>query len=222
MLGLANALPNLIALAVWGGVATYMLNLQRKNALAAERIIADDYRRYGALWSRLTSEEDFRQKLHTLEKSIEQARVHNYEPKSSKDRALRAISEARSISGCVRPRQYVNDLAVLLAQAATLNPYFQEVVASRLGRYGVHRAAAIKTRTRAIEKLYRSYCGDCSRLLDLVRSMVTFNEIDSLIAAIDSIRDDPSLIIIGSKNSLSLKDSARDSAGYRNAQAQRM
>ena len=110
-----------------------------------------------------------------------------------------------------------DDVSPFSAQAGALNAHYQDVVAARAATGGARcTAAAIKSQARAIEKLYRSYNGNASRLVDLVRASVVYDDVGSLAAAIRTIRADPELIVVGKKNTLSLAHDSRTSAGYRN------
>ncbi|KAH8060197.1 hypothetical protein JL722_5160 [Aureococcus anophagefferens] len=129
-------------------------------------------------------------------------------------KALEQLGYVRKITGSRKPMQVVDDLPVLLAQAAALNQHFQELVAARVGR-GEHTVGAIKSRVRAIEELYRSYRGDASRLVDLVRTICKFDTLDDMISFVEALRDSP-FVVVGSKNSLTTAFDSKESAGYRN------
>ena len=45
---------------------------------------------------------------------------------------------------------------------------------------------------------------------------VVFEDVDALVEAIRRVRDDPELVLVGRKNSLSLAHDSTSSAGYRN------
>ena len=84
--------------------------------------------------------------------------------------------------GSAKPEQRITDLAVLLAQAAAMNPHFQDAVAGWAGSIGTPTfQGAIKRRSRAIQKLFRSYRGQAAKLLDLVRASITFDTIDDVL-----------------------------------------
>ncbi|KAK7242587.1 hypothetical protein SO694_00016025 [Aureococcus anophagefferens] len=193
-------------------------------------VVAADRSRYDQLWERLTRGHEFVAKLDDLETAVGGAvareatpllarppvngRRPSLEPKTPRAKALEKLGYVRKITGSRKHMQVVDDLPVLLAQAAALNQHFQGLVAARVGR-GEHRVGAIKSRARAIEKLYRSYGGDASRLVDLVRTICKFDTLDDMISFVESLRDSP-LVVVGSKNSLTTAFDSKESAGYRN------
>ncbi|KAH8062437.1 hypothetical protein JL722_3355 [Aureococcus anophagefferens] len=192
-------------------------------------VVAADGSRYDQLWERLTRGHEFVAKLDDLETAVGGGRAGSdpllarppvngrrpsLEPKTPRAKALEKLGYVRKITGSRKHMQVVDDLPVLLAQAAALNQHFQGLVAARVGR-GEHRVGAIKSRARAIEKLYRSYGGDASRLVDLVRTICKFDTLDDMISFVESLRDSP-LVVVGSKNSLTTAFDSKESAGYRN------
>ena len=205
----------IVFILIWVLVTLSLIYFRLRSMRAADRIVADDRERYDAEWMRLTEAKSFRSKLDRLEAALVRAREVHAEPKSVRARMLKKLEQVQVISGSKKPRQFVDDLAVLLAQAAALNTHFQGIIAARAG-CGVHRPGSVKSRGRAIEKLYRSYGGDASRLVDLVRTIIVFDDIDDVIAFVEALRDDPALAVVGSKNGLSCTVDSRESAGYRN------
>ena len=208
----------------------YLEYRRRKNARDADQVVAADRSRYDELWERLTRGHEFVAKLDDLETAVGGAvareatplltrppvngRRPSLEPNTPRAKALEKLGFVRKITGSRKPMQVIDDLPVLLAQAAALNQHFQGLVAARVGR-GEHRVGAIKSRARAIEKLYRSYGGDASRLVDLVRTICKFDTLDDMISFVESLRGAP-LVVVGSKNSLTTAFDSKESAGYRN------
>ena len=199
-----------------GVLATlYLIHLRRRTRRNADRIVARDRDRYDALWKDLAAAAPFLAKLDALEAAVARSKQVRVEPKSVRARAFAKLEQLREITGTAKPRQFIDDLAVLLAQAAALNTHFQGLVAAR-AKGGKHRPGSVKSRARAIEKLYRSYGGDASRLIDLVRTIVVFDDIDGVVAFVEALCDDPALAVVGSKNALSATFDSRENAGYRN------
>jgi hypothetical protein len=104
-------------------------------------------------------------------------------PRSNLSRAIALeLRDAAAKGGNInRPRHLIGDLPVLLAQAETINAHFQGYVhAWANGLAASPHTCAVKRWKRAIEKLFRSYQGDGTKLIDLVRSSVGFNSIAEL------------------------------------------
>ena len=212
----------------------------------AELLVADDRRRYDAIWNTvLESSTGALQKLQIEVKEVQRAqqdRIHRIEQekkvivgsgrssrlilptKSDGDNESAYAKEAfsllfraaRAAGTSAKPRQRVSDLAVLYAQADRLNDHFQQVVQTwARSSGGDFHVCSVKRRDRAIQKLYRSYESDADRLIDLVRSSITFDTVDNLTACLSDIRRNPQVVILQVKNRLSL-DEKNASSGYRN------
>merc|ERR1719387_2428094 len=79
----------------------------------------------------------------------------------------------------------------------------------------VHHCS-VKRRARAIEKLYRSYAADATCLIDLVRSSITFPDVDALAKCLNIILEDARVVVLNVKNRLDPGYDSAESAGYRN------
>ena len=76
-----------------------------------------------------------------------------------------------------------------------------------------------KRRIRAIEKVWRAYAGDATRLRDLVRCSLVFDTFNQLEAALDVILADRSIRIVRVKNRFREDYNAvAESCGYRDIQ----
>jgi hypothetical protein len=129
-----------------------------------------------------------------------------------------------------KPRQRYDHLGVLLNHAFKLNDYFQKVCGEwaavsgfqqrnqfgRTGLAGHHHICPVKKRDRVIQKLYRTYNGDATRILDLVRSAITFEHMEDLLTCLTHIRKDPRVAILNVKNRFTTDYDGQISAGYRN------
>ena len=102
--------------------------------------------------------------------SLDQTHAKNYHPS--------LIMQARHSAKSASPVQYLQDIAVLFAEAATLNGHFQTRALDFASDSGTHNRCYVKRRRRAIQKMFRSYGGNAGRLIDLVRSSITFDSID--------------------------------------------
>ena len=74
----------------------------------------------------------------------------------------------------------------------------------------------VKSRKRAIEKLYRSYNCDVSRLLDCCRKSIIFEDLNDLLTCMKAISTDPECKIVRAKNRLRPDYDSSLTAGYRN------
>uniref|UniRef100_A0A7S0W940 RelA/SpoT domain-containing protein n=1 Tax=Hemiselmis tepida TaxID=464990 RepID=A0A7S0W940_9CRYP len=77
------------------------------------------------------------------------------------------------------------------------------------------RFAKLKTVNRAVEKLMRSYREDVSRLLDVCRQSIVFDNVKDLTACLIQIYEDPEATIVRIKNRLDPSYNSYASAGYR-------
>uniref|UniRef100_A0A7S0MQ86 Uncharacterized protein n=1 Tax=Cryptomonas curvata TaxID=233186 RepID=A0A7S0MQ86_9CRYP len=77
------------------------------------------------------------------------------------------------------------------------------------------RWASVKSSHRAIEKLVRVYGQDVSRLVDLCRQCIVFDDAADIANCLRAIRTDPSVIVQRIKNRLDLEYNSSQSAGYR-------
>jgi hypothetical protein len=73
----------------------------------------------------------------------------------------------------------------------------------------------VKSRKRAIEKLYRSYNCDVSRLLDCCRKSIVFDGINDLLTCMKAITTDPECKVVRAKNRLRPDYDSSVTAGYR-------
>ena len=75
--------------------------------------------------------------------------------------------------------------------------------------------SGVKGLRRAVEKAVRAYRNDASRLLDIVRQSLVFEDLQSLMRCLESIGFDPEVQLVQIKNRMDPSyDSAR-TAGYR-------
>eukprot|EP00960_Hanusia_phi_P073965 768128-Hanusia_phi.AAC.3 len=74
---------------------------------------------------------------------------------------------------------------------------------------------SLKSVSRAIQKVIRSYNGDVSRLMDIVRYALIFEDICELSRAVDILLEDPHIEVMRVKNRLSLGYNPKESGGYR-------
>eukprot|EP00960_Hanusia_phi_P044282 756553-Hanusia_phi.AAC.3 len=82
-------------------------------------------------------------------------------------------------------------------------------------RQALIKGPTLKNVTRAIQKVVRSYHGDVSRLMDIVRYVLIFDDIVKLKRAIEVIREDPMIQVARIKNRLEHSYNSIKSGGYR-------
>eukprot|EP00960_Hanusia_phi_P028102 747212-Hanusia_phi.AAC.1 len=88
-------------------------------------------------------------------------------------------------------------------------------VADEPDRACMIRRPSIKSVTRAIQKAVRSYGGDVSRLLDIVRYALVFEDLEELKQAVEVILEDPHIHIVRVKNRFDESYPSNESGGYR-------
>lgn len=137
--------------------------------------------------------------------------------KISRTVTLEVRAAAKKAGNVNRPVHLVGDLPVLFAQASTLNPHFQGYVREwAVGLEATPHTCGVKRWKRAIEKLFRSYQGDASKLIDLVRGSVGFETVDELALYFGRIVADRRVVVLSIKNRFASDYDSRLSAGYRN------
>ena len=132
----------------------------------------------------------------------------------------------------LKQRSTAEQLVIMLAQAWGLNDKFQDVAEVwkaellRQGQLAVSHAGGEqeqgllpKRRKRAIEKVWRGYAGDATRLRDLVRCSLVFDTFAQMEAALDLILADSAIRILRVKNRFAEDyDAVTESCGYRDIQ----
>lgn len=137
--------------------------------------------------------------------------------KISRTVTLEVRAAAKKAGNVNRPVHLVGDLPVLFAQASTLNSHFQGYVREwAVGLEATPHTCGVKRWKRAIEKLFRSYQGDASKLIDLVRGSVGFETVDELALYFGRIVADRRVVVLSIKNRFASDYDSRLSAGYRN------
>jgi len=195
---------------------SYIVYRHKKSLVDADRIVAADREKYDHEWALFINTEGTSDQLKKLEALVDKCKENLKEPRTLQAcERLRFASERASTT---KPRQFIGDLAVLFAQAAALNPHFQSCVKGwASGVSGAHpKAISIKRKDRAIEKTFRTYSGDSSWLIDLVRSAITFETIEGLLETLDRIKNEKCVATLQIKNRLGTEYESNESAGYRN------
>ena len=219
------------------------LRYQRYKSLKeAADLVKEDAERYDQVWEQFESGKG--DSLHSIETTVaairdlankDSAFLRNQgqgEEASGSQLLRKYTAETRQVlegamlaAGMRRPRQRIDDLFVLFVQAHALSEHFQALVntwsrapegsSTEFGAVNVHDCPP-KRLSRAIEKLHRSYGGDGGRLIDLVRSSITFGDMNGLVACLQRIVADHRVAILGCKNRFTPSYNSEISAGYRN------
>jgi hypothetical protein len=162
---------------------------------------------------------------------VQAGRVRSLEAKLEQTQADAKAKSAARPTFELEQRSTAEQLVVMLAQAWGLNDKFQSLACAwkaKLREKG-HLAAVEKPdeqeqgllpkrRKRAIEKVWRGYKGDATRLRDLVRCSLVFDSVEQLEAATDEILEDPAVDILRVKNRFANTYDAKESCGYRDIQ----
>jgi hypothetical protein len=199
------------------GVLTAYLRHSQNAAMTAK--LKEDIAKYESAWAEIEKDPVQKGYMRSIESKLGQA------------------AEKAKIESTARPtfelkqRSTAEQLVILLAQAWGLNDMFQNLAdkwKAELRKKG-HLSAAEnqdeqeqgllpKRRKRAIEKVWRGYKGDATRLRDLVRCSLVFETVEHLEAAIDEILADRAIDILRVKNRFASTYDAKESCGYRDIQ----
>lgn len=194
------------------GCFVYALSLRRRKLILAEKHVAEDKQAYDATWGKLMENENNSNCVDEIRKLTDRMKQ---KPDVKLAREVYKYMQRYMVKS--KPRQAVSSLTVLFAQAAALNEHYQDVVADWAQEVGVHsHQCTVKRRSRAIEKLYRSYEREPNRLTDLVRSGITFPDLASLSKCLANILADERVVVLQVKNRFDKEYNSADSAGYRN------
>lgn len=203
-------------------VAAIFWRIRYTRTQAADKMVAKELAKYMIKWQ----EQEGKEMLGDLDSILGEAHkrylyknlVENPPTKILTSTSKTVLRDTSDEYGTTKPRQITADLVTLFAQANAINEHFQECVESwsKGIKDAIPKRVKVKKHARAIEKLYRSYSGDASRLVDLVRSTITFTSIKDLLQAVKRIHDDPKVAVLNYKNRLREDFKAEESAGYRN------
>lgn len=185
---------------VWFGFTTFFV-LRREVCLRqVVRALQPDLERYNQIWETIVNDQS--EHLKELAETV-----------------------ARHVQ--IKARQGTSNLDALFYEARNLNAWYQDYIVAIVdsvneriqserpdGPLCIHqRPEGIKKEKRAIEKVRRSYGGDATRLVDLVRSTIVVPDIvaANMVLELTLSKCDVKYI----KNRLSAAYDARASGGYR-------
>merc|ERR1712107_341465 len=110
--------------------------------------------------------------------------------------------------------QRLHDLDELLVQAEHLNSWYQTLVKGWADHLGFeHHAAALKSRVRVTQKILRSYKGNASAVLDLVRATIVVDNISEIILVVGLVTAEA--IVHTIKNRFAPDYNCEQTGGYR-------
>ena len=211
----------LTAMGLYGSCGSLLLfglqRYRRRNALTSA--MRGDVAAYAVAWAAVTANPTQKQHLRDIEEMLAQRQPSQH-----------MVRENNMVRKKLRKRATTAEqVAILLTQAWTVNDKFQGTVASwkRASSSGGDLEAAAaqgkvllpKRRQRAIEKVWRSYGGNATRLGDLVRASLTFDTVGELKACLALILADGNVRVFRVKNRFaSTYDAIKLSCGYRDIQ----
>ena len=211
-------------------------------ARKAEQIVRLDKQTYDTRWATVLADPDNVAQLRRLQGVVDKLRSprvvnpadYDHNEKGADKRIVRVRVETlrtlqqhaggRSTSwgggGAkpTKPRQLHGDLPYLYAQAHALNPYFQARMYQWAGqaKSTVVHHCGVKQQRRAIDKTWRCYAGDATRLLDLVRGSITCRTVRGIMECLACIEADPAVFVLNVKNRFDPRYDGHTTAGYRN------
>jgi hypothetical protein len=189
---------------VFTGIGAYFWAGRAHALVEAHHLAAEDAARYTRLWEQqLLPSAGFREALRSLEEGWREVQAN----------ALRL------------PKRQLGapTLHALLTQADELNDLVQAKLHDVCVAHGGEpHACGIKTETRALQKVFRSYQGDWRRLGDLCRTSLVFSTIPQIEACLRAIGADAELQVLHAGNAkMRLRegfDAVTLSGGYRDIQ----
>eukprot|EP00929_Paragymnodinium_shiwhaense_P074167 TRINITY_DN37933_c0_g1_i1.p1 TRINITY_DN37933_c0_g1~~TRINITY_DN37933_c0_g1_i1.p1 ORF type:complete len:641 (-),score=105.01 TRINITY_DN37933_c0_g1_i1:160-2082(-) len=199
-------------------VASYILQQRRSQLQRARDLVKDDIDKYDKVWRRIEVESKLALgHLAQVVQMEQEVRMAGFAaPTNETVRIQSTLLDGSDDPSAVEARQLLNELSLLYVQAYALNDHFQTKCASWAAGVGRHVRAPPKRTTRAIEKMFRSYRGDPSKLLDLVRSSIVCDTVEEVLDIFKRITTDPSAGIVRMKNRFNPHYDSSESGGYRN------
>jgi len=212
-----------------GALMRYILRNHRKNAMTKE--LKEDMNNYVDAWKHLFrggSGNTHRNELKSIEALAQDAANSRPRTRTLSFRTSFTDEKDRSPRDGVnlKGRETRDQLLIMMTQAWAVNDKFQklskewraQVVSPGTG--GEERESILpKRRARAIEKVWRAYDGDATRLRDLVRCSLVFDQISDVKRCLEAILRDDRVVVQQIKNRLALSYNACEkSCGYRDIQ----
>ena len=219
LVSLPRVLLLLFAGGIWTvGAITWLILWDRKRRAMTKELVAD-MERYEGVWAVLRADPRQREALEELE-----ARVAAYGALRQRQE-WRPSAEPSALH--TEARKTREQLLIMLTQAWGINDKFQRIAASWKAQCAVagtggeeHEKGLLpKRRARAIEKVWRAYGGDATRLRDLVRCSLVFDDAADLSRCLGLVLADPRVRLVQVKNRFAgAYDARAESCGYRDVQ----
>ena len=204
------------------GALTWFILWDRKRRAMTNELVAD-MERYDGVWAVLRLDPRQREALKELEARVA---AYNAQLQDVQQRQEgRPSAEPSALHTEARKTQ--EQLLIMLTQAWGLNDKFQRIATSWKAQCAVagtggeeHEKGLLpKRRARAIEKVWRAYGGDATRLRDLVRCSLVFDDVSDLSQCLGLVLADPRVRVLQVKNRFASAYNARaESCGYRDVQ----
>ena len=175
------------------GVCT-LLYTRRELALARVHVLhAKDIERYEHEWKKLLKIYGFRDELDKL---LETWREAQQEAEEGAHSTARRSADGKLESVRRQPAKFVG---ALFHEADLLNDILQEKMYNICLQHGGKFCGAdVKSESRAMQKVFRTYGGDWHKLNDLCRVSLVFDSVVDLTACLRAISDDPEVLIVPS------------------------
>jgi hypothetical protein len=170
----------------------------------AQKLSADIAKDYTVLWEKLLAQDGFRDSLSSLNDAWDcvQGGAQGLKVKKQSAKTLyKLLCEADQINDLLQAKLY--DLCTVHG--------------------GTLHGSPVKTESRALQKVFRTYCGDWSKLCDLCRASIVFTSIADLEKYLRAMGDDSELEIVKAPDDTKMRlrenfDAAKYTGGYRDIQ----
>jgi len=193
--------------------------LSLRQADAMTEALQQDIEAYDRAWKKIIAVPQQKEALHQI---MELVALHEDEQKARKRNHMPA---ALGMQG----RDTRDQLMIMVTQAWGLNDKFQRFARDwkasvtfggdlRGGDESEEKGLLPKRRTRAIEKVWRAYGGDATRLRDLVRCSIVFDAVADMHQCLRTIVEDRRIAVQEVKNRVSFDYDSAASCGYRDIQ----
>jgi hypothetical protein len=207
-------------LSLWGLAVTVWWILVSRKRKAVTKELLEDMERYDAAWAAIRADPRQRAALEGIEVLV-----------ATHGASLRKAHGNPVANSCflnVKARKTRDQLLIMITQAWGLNDKFQRIAATwrpQTGTGGAEKEQSDlqgllpKRRARAIEKVWRAYGGDATRLRDLVRCSLVFDDTADLARCLEVIFADRRVRVSQVKNRFEGAYNARaETCGYRDVQ----
>ena len=194
---------------------TFRVYLRHRQGSAMTPELEADIARYEATWDELGEDPEQRKALTDIDAMLI--------VRQDELRRVRQRFERQALS--IVQRDTRDQLMIMIAQAWGLNERFQSYASDWKTQCTVfaegdqpEKGMLPKRRKRAIEKVWRTYAGDATRLRDLVRCSIVFDRVTEVKKCLQAILNDRRICVVEVKNRFSVLYDSMQSCGYRDIQ----